>query len=335
MREWLYEDGIGEARAALVEDGAIVAARIEREGPRARAGAVVAARLGEALADTGRARVTLEGGEPALLRPAPPHMPEGAALRVTVVREAIPEEDNPKPALVALAGPDASLAPGPTLRERIATTGVPVRHLSAHQPDALEAAGWSETLEAARTGLIAFPGGLLRLSLTPAMALFDVDGSLAPAPLACAGAEASARAIRLLDLAGSIGIDLPTLPDKAARAAAAAMIDRFLPQPFERTAVNGFGFLQIVRRRTRAALPELLRADPPRAAALALLRSAERGAGAGIRTIVAAPAVIMLLEARADWLEALARRIGAPVALRAVPGTPIWAGHVQPETPAR
>ena len=31
MAEWIYEAGIGEARAALIENGEIVEARIERE----------------------------------------------------------------------------------------------------------------------------------------------------------------------------------------------------------------------------------------------------------------------------------------------------------------
>ncbi|MFZ2982698.1 MAG: ribonuclease, partial [Sphingobium sp.] len=31
MAEWLYEEGIGECRAALVEKGAILEAQIERE----------------------------------------------------------------------------------------------------------------------------------------------------------------------------------------------------------------------------------------------------------------------------------------------------------------
>ena len=62
MAEWLYEDGIGERRAALVEDGEIIEARIERDGEGPRVGAVVQARLVEA----GRgARVTLDlPGEP-------------------------------------------------------------------------------------------------------------------------------------------------------------------------------------------------------------------------------------------------------------------------------
>lgn len=37
MAEWLYEEGIGEARAALIEKGRLVEAQIEREGDGARA----------------------------------------------------------------------------------------------------------------------------------------------------------------------------------------------------------------------------------------------------------------------------------------------------------
>ena len=47
MAEWLYEAGIGEARAALVEDGRIIEARIEREGEGPRLGAILEARLAE------------------------------------------------------------------------------------------------------------------------------------------------------------------------------------------------------------------------------------------------------------------------------------------------
>jgi hypothetical protein len=48
----------------------------------------------------------------------------------------------------------------------------------------------------------------------------------------------------------------------------------------------------------------------------------------GERVIHAAPAVISRLEARPDWTAELARRIGAPVALRAEPGLAISGGHV-------
>ena len=83
MAEWLYEAGIGEARAALVEDGGIVEARIELEG--LRAGTVAEARL------RGERRVALEGGGEALLDAVPRGVSEGARLRVRIVREAVPE----------------------------------------------------------------------------------------------------------------------------------------------------------------------------------------------------------------------------------------------------
>ena len=119
--------------------------------------------------------------------------------------------------------------------------------------DELGCAGWSDLIDEARGGLVQFDGGELRISVTPAMTLIDVDGYLDPQELAIRGAGEAAKAIRRLDIGGSIGIDLPTSGSKAARQAAAAAIDAHLPQPFERTAVNGFGFVQIVRPRSRAS----------------------------------------------------------------------------------
>lgn len=306
MAEWLYEDGIGENRAILVEDGEILEAAIELPG--LRAGAVVPARL------TNIAGIaTLGDGTEAVIDPV--GLAEGAAFHAEVVREAIPERGRPKPPKVRRT--DLPLRDGPTLAERI---GNP-RPLSG--PDLFEAAGWSELLEEAMTGEIAFEGGALRMSLTPAMTLFDVDGGLPPEPLAEAGAAAAARAVRRFGIAGSIGIDLPTLPrDK--RQAAAAALDALLPPPFERTAVNGFGFLQIVRRRERPSLPEILQGDPAGAAARALLRRA--GRLTGTVTIHAAPKVIAAIE---PHLAALERKVGGGVALRAEAGLAISAGHVQ------
>ena len=99
-----------------------------------------------------------------------------------------------------------------------------------------------------------------------------------------------------------------------------------LPRPFERTAVNGFGFLQVVRRRERRSLPELIQWDPAGAAARDLLRTAERAVGGC--ELAAAPDVIARLRAEPGWLETLARRIGGPVALREEPGFTTWRSHV-------
>jgi ribonuclease G len=309
LAEWLYEAGIGENRAALVSRGAIWKARIELEGTAPRADAVLDARL----ADRATGKVTLSTGGEALCDPLPKGITQGAPLRVRIVREAIPEPGRAK--LPKAVPSDAPLADGPSLYDRIAATGLPVRRMRAHEPDALEAAGWSEVLEEARTGEIAFAGGALRLSVTPAMNLFDVDGSGPLEPLAVAAAIAVAQAMERHGIAGSVGIDFPTLSGKAARQAVAEAIDAALPQPFERTAVNGFGFLQIVRRRTRPSLPELLAADPAAAAARAELRRLERLLPPlPASHMLSAPAFAVLAR-RTDWTAELARRIGGSIAL--------------------
>jgi ribonuclease G len=214
-------------------------------------------------------RVELADGRDVLLDRAP-GIAEGAGITVRIVREAIPEPGRAKLAKAVLT--EEPLASGPDLLARITASGVPVRRPYAHEPDLLEQADWSEILEQALTGEIAFSGGALRMAVTPAMTLFDVDGSTPPESLALAAARAVAQAIERHGIGGSIGVDFPTFSNKAARLAIAEAIDAALPAPFERTGINGFGFLQIVRRRSRASLPELLRADPVGAEARAELR---------------------------------------------------------------
>lgn len=316
MAEWLYEDGIGEARAALIESGRIVEALIEPANNRLRAGHVGDARLTEIGPGKRWALATIDGEE-VRIEPAPATA-QGGLFRVEVVREALPEPGNPKRAKARAVDPATPLRPGATLFERL--TGA--RTLGSHDADAFEAAGWGETLEATATGLLAFPGGSLTLSPTPAMTLIDVDGDAPPDELAVTGAEAAARAIRLFGIGGSIGIDLPTV-GKAVRIAAAAAIDALLPAPFERTAVNGFGFVQIVRPRPRASLIEIVRTDA--GAARALLRRAERSGIVGASVLTAHPRVIAAL--RPEWIDALARSLGGAVILRPDAALAISAGY--------
>ncbi|HEY0445571.1 MAG TPA: ribonuclease [Allosphingosinicella sp.] len=323
MAEWLFERGIGEDRAALVEDGSILEAAIELPG-RLRVGAVLAGRLASILGRRGI--VALDRGGEALLEPLPAKLTEGCKLNVEIVREALAEAGREK--LPRCRVSDAAERDGPDLEQRLRAGGIPVAAAGAGGIDRLEEAGWSELLEEALTGEIAFPGGALRMSLTPAMTLFDVDGALPPAALAVAGAQAAGRAIRRLGVGGSIGIDLPTLARRDERQAAAAALDAVLAPPFERTAVNGFGFLQVVRRRERPSLAELLQGDPAGAAARALLRRSERSSGAGVRTLHVHPAVAARLRQNPEWLETLERRLGAAVALQVEPALAISAGHV-------
>ena len=159
------------------------------------------------------------------------------------------------------------------------------------------------------------------------MTLIDVDGTLSPGELALAGAPAAARAIRRHGIGGSIGIDLPTVEGKAQRQAIAEAFDAELPQPFERTAVNGFGFMQVVRPRRRASLLELASERAPFEARALLRRAAYETPGA--KTLVAHPAVIALLKSRSDWLDELARQVGGAVTLRSEASLPIHGGYAQ------
>lgn len=328
MAEWLYEEGIGEARAALIEHGKLVEALVEREGDAVRAGAVAQGRLIATVIPKKRGIVRLISGEEVLLEPIPPRLAEGGNVLVEIIREAIAEEGRPKRAKGRVPGPGMKPHPGPSLLQRIRATGVPVLPCPAHEEDRLEAHGWSELMEEAMSGEVGTEAAALRLYLTPAMLLIDVDGSLPPAQLGPKGAKLAAQTVRRMGLSGSIGIDLPTMNNKDERMIAAAQIDKYLPLPFERTAVNGFGFLQIIRRRERANLMELLREDPVLTAALALLRRAERHGHGGAATLTAAPAVIDRLHKRQDWIEMLAKRRGGAITLKADASLPLTAGHV-------
>ncbi len=313
MAEWFYEAGIGEVRAALVEQGQIIEAAIECDGSGLRAGTIAEGRLIEVITPRLQGRVMLSDGGDVLLEGIPPGLSEGRTLFVRIVREAIPEPGRNKLPKAIPALDETAPKPGPDLLARIMASGHPVRLCQSHEPDMLETAGWSEVLDEAQTGEIAFPGGALRLSITPAMTLFDVDGSIPAAPLSMAAASAVGAAILRHAIGGSIGIDFPTMPDKAARKAAGDALDAALPLPFERTAINGFGFMQIVRRRVRASLPEIMREDPVGAALRATLRRFEREASPGGQRLSLPPTVRARLSARPDWMAELERRTGRSI----------------------
>lgn len=316
MADWLIERGIGETRAVRLKDGEIVEARIELDGT-VLAGSVVSGRLVDAGTNGRNAVAADEQGREYLLPAAPRGVTQGAGLNIEVTRAPIPGGETWKRPLARAT--DEAVGSPPPLDGNVLP--FPDPH------DRLGAAGWADLLDEARSGIVRFAGGELRVSLTPAMTLIDVDGHLPVEELAMAGAEAAARAILRHGIGGSIGIDLPTVSGKAQRQAIGAAVDAILPQPFERTAVNGFGFMQIVRARARASLFELA-ADRAAFEARALLRLAamER---TGATALVAHPAVVRAIERQPDWLEALSRQLGGPAVLRSGPALPIQGGYAQ------
>jgi hypothetical protein len=312
----LIERGIGETRRALVEDGEIVEARISLEGA-IPAKSIIPARLASTGTNGRNAVATDEHGTEYLLPRGAAGVTEGAALNIEITREPIPGSETWKRPLARLSD-EPVCASVPFEGKRLAFPA---------PRDELGAAGWADLIEQARSGIVPFDGGELRISPTPAMTLIDVDGTLDPGELAKRGAAASAAAIRRLDIGGSIGIDLPTTSGKSARLAAAAAIDEHLRLPFERTAVNGFGFVQIVRPRQRASLVELA-LDRVSFEARALLRRAALD-GPGAKRLVARPAVIAVLEGRKDWLDALARQVGGEVDLRPDAALPMSGAYAE------
>ena len=302
----MIERGIGETRAALVEAGQILEARILVDGI-AQAGTRLEARL----VAVGRNAVARDaGGVEYLLPNGAPGLTEGRGLTIEVTRSAIPGAE---PWTRALA--------------RVAGENVPAAGDDLSGQDGLLPSEWDDVLEEARSGIVRFAGGELNIAPTRAMTLIDVDGQLEPRQLAVAGAAEAAKAIRRLDIGGSIGIDLPTVRDKATRHAAAAAIEAHLPQPFERTAVNGFGFIQVVRPRRRASLIELAQ-DRAGFEARALLRRIALEPPGPVR-LVAHHAVVSLLEARPEWLAALSRQVGGAVGLRADAALAISGGYAE------
>jgi ribonuclease G len=313
LPEWLIERGVGEERMARIDNDRIAEARIQLEGI-ARAGAVRLATL----KSVGPPAIAIDQGEEYLLPKGARGATEGEIISIEVAREKIPGIEPWKRPLARYV-PEGGLRTAPLLDAEVLPFPSPI--------DRLEQAGWSDLLEEARCGLIRFAGGELRISATPAMTLIDVDGYLDPEELAVRGAGEAARSIRRLDIGGSIGIDLPTSGSKAARHAAAAAIDERLPQPFERTAVNGFGFVQIVRPRNRPSLIELAQ-DRAAFEARALLRRVAFEPP-GPKRLVAHPAVIALLEGRREWTEALSHQVGGAISLRAEPALPMSAGYAE------
>jgi ribonuclease G len=311
MAEWLYEAGIGEERAILVEHGAIVAARVEWD-EQVRAGLVTDSRL---IAKPGGARrglARLEDGTEVLVDALAREVNEGDTLRLRIIRPALAERGRTKRAQ-ARHDPEATCAPAPSLFDELQRGEIPVRSVRIAGRDFADH-GWDELTEQALTGEIAFAGGSLSLSPTPAMTLIDVDGFGPAAALALAAVVPVAAAMRRLDLGGSVGIDFPTLAEKRDRQAVDAALGIALAGwRGERTAMNGFGFVQLVSRLERPSLlARYIRRN--RTQARMLLRQAERVDEPGALLLTVSPNLRRAIGGA--WEAELIRRIGRRIEWR-------------------
>lgn len=326
MAEWIYEQGIGENRALLIEGSRAVEAHLDVFPQHLQPGDIVPMQVTDIQVPDKRA-VVRSGEAEAILEPVPPRTALRTNLLVEIVREPMFDGRLHKRARARPAPEGAQEGSAPSLLSRIEATGLPVRTLDPHGPDLLEEHGWSEIIEQAETGQVDFPGGSLSIIPTQAMTLIDVDGWLDPDALALAAATAAGRAIRLFGIGGSTVIDFPTMSNKDARKKVADAVMAGVGDGAEATAVNGFGLMQIVRPRPRRSLIEMVRDDPPRRAAFKLMRQALWSRLIGAVTLTAAPAVIKALE-EAQAPDQLAPRLGGTVTLVADPKIALWAGHV-------
>ena len=297
MADVFLQHRIGETRAAVVENFRLVEMHLARDGDGLAAGARLPARLSAKLGQRGIAQAE---GEELLVEPWPAGATEGQTITVEVTRAAWRERGRDR---LAKARP-TTLAPwpSPSLESQMHARG----HVLKPGWPAEVAEQWDDAFDAARLGRLPFESGTLVLAPTPAFLAVDVDGH----GLALAGPalRTLARAIRLWGLGGSIVVDLPTA-DRDQRTQAAEAFDAAMGKlPFERTAINGFGLMQVVRPRPGPSILERAQLDRAGTEAIDLLESALADSNTGPLRLAPRPAVRRWLELRPHLLEALGDR---------------------------
>ena len=325
MAEWLIESGIGEDRALLIEHGEVIASKLQWPGEIA-AGDVLFAKLVSKAAGKRRGVARLDNAAEVLVDHLPPEATEGAMIGIRISRAPIAERGRLKLAQARCfaAGneridPDAKVDTDMLFNPF--TLGDIVR--------SFEGGEWEEVWHAASSGSIAFAGGEVLCSATPAMTVIDVDGDLSPRELALACVPAIAKALRWFDIGGNIGIDFPTLEAKADRRAVDAALGSALDYwPHERTAMNGFGFVQLIARLEGPSLLHRFATSRTGLCARYALRVAERAEGTGpVLLLRIHPALKAKL--KPEWLDELRRRTGREVRIETDGGLALEAPQAQ------
>jgi ribonuclease G len=326
MIEVLRDHGPGEWRVAMAEQGKIVEIHLRRIG-ELLPGETGMARL-RSKSRAGNFLITHDGQD-ILVRSAIAE-PEGAMIPYCITRSAIAEPGQIKCAQARLA--EASAAPvcaDATWDAHVAGLAGNAGADSVQAPSRPYDLG--PLLDQAALGLVQGGDALVDFSIsferTKAGLIFDIDGTSRKGhgahAINLAAADLIPRLLRLYHVAGSVVIDYIASASKSERLAIGAAFDaasKADPRPYERSAVNGFGLMHVVRAKTRPSVLDHLfgtntNSISDETQALWLLRDAARSSGVGLRTITASPAVAKFLGAPhyAILLDQLSQNLGAAV----------------------
>jgi ribonuclease G len=295
LTEIWRDDAPGERRAGLVENGKIVEIHIQRDLH------LVLGEYGVGRIDRktpSGAYIATDGGEEVLLR-GKCGKNEGARVVFEITREAIAEPGRIKP-------PE-----GKFLDEPAAITAVDAaaskealwcKRLSALGADTDTTNPVGGAFDCAIYGQSVVGDVIISFQRTKAGLVFDVDGVGDPLALNLIAAAEIARLLRLYQVGGMTMIDFVSVESKEHRKTIADAFDRVSAsdRPFERSAINGYGLMQVVRARPRpSVLDHLFGARiatlSDETQALLLLREAACSSGFGSRRVTARPAVAALL----------------------------------------
>ena len=302
------DDAPGERRAAFVENGNIVEIHIQRDALWAL-GECGAGRI-DRKTPSG-AYVIADDNSELLLR-SKMGAPEGARIMFEVTREAIAEPGRNKPPEIILREGvcDPLMGKDALWEARVASL----------EPSAINAS-IAEGFDVAIAGQSQRGDVTISFQRTKAGLVFDIDGIGDAFAINMVAATEIARLLRLYQVGAMVIIDFVSMESKAQRTQIAEAFDAASLadlRPFERTAINGYGMMQVVRARPRPSVLDQLFGT--RIAALSdetqaywLLRAVAQSSGFGARTVTTRPEVATLLQSErwAAWRGQAARLAGA------------------------
>lgn len=293
MREIAFDTAPGETRAIIFENEKPAELHIWRSHHRP-IGGVYDARISARAPAHDYARLN-NGDEIILPKALGQH--EGTIHRVKIVRQQICEPGKLK---LAVAAPSDD-----ALTDHNQLAALWQEALAARCNRTIDLpADFDDHFDIALAGRSELGGATIWFERTKAGLIFDVDGiGDALAHNRVAAAEI-ARLLRLFQIGGAAMIDFISMENKGCRLAVADAFDSASADDlrrFERTSINGYGLMQVIRPKPGPSIVDTLFGTrrvslSDETLLLALLRAASRTRGAGVRRCITTPTLAAQLE---------------------------------------